>query len=669
MQQPGTLIEGKYEILGKIREGGMGAIYKVRHRLLDEVRVVKVMQQNVVADEEMKRRFLEEARTATRLKHPNLCTIHDFALDEEGKAYLVMEFIDGMTVADLLRRKGPPGLSLSLEITHQALMALAYLHRKSVVHRDIDKGVGMTSTGVFLGKLKYASPEQYGSLPAGEKLDGRSDIYSLGVVLYELLTGKRPFVGESPTELLRAHLFEPPISFAISDPEGKIPPEVREAVLRALAKKREDRFASAEEFDRDVVSLEHRYSRPDDIEDSAKILTAILPSPSSTDVTVTPSAQNRLDMQFAASATPLPTRPKLTVVPPRSEDPGKTAIASSESLPAAEEAPPPRKTRRLLLVSVAVVAVGAGVAVWMSQRRPRPIPSRPSEEPAPAVTARVAPQPIAAPAIQPTSAPSEAAVSPAMPSPLPAAAPAEDAGPEKRLAERSRSEASVARRRAERAGAPQKVATLYVSGREREREGQQKLSRKDYAAARSAFDTAKAAFQNASTAAAVVPPKLSPRPAEQVAVQAAPTARAEAPRPAAVPTAAPLSEAPRESAKPPPPAPAEPPRREAGETERIRDTIRRYVEAQNALDVERYAKVFPSINRGRVQSAFESLRSQTLEVDIQKIDVVPGANRATVRGHERRVWVPKVGSEQRDSRTMTFQLEKRGDGWVITGLS
>src|SRR5438552_7093451 len=137
LQQPGTLIEGKYEILGKIREGGMGAIYKVRHRLLDEVRVVKVMQQNVVADEEMKRRFLEEARTATRLKHPNLCTIHDFALDEEGKAYLVMEFIDGMTVADLLRRKGPPGLSLSLEITHQALMALAYLHRKSVVHRDI----------------------------------------------------------------------------------------------------------------------------------------------------------------------------------------------------------------------------------------------------------------------------------------------------------------------------------------------------------------------------------------------------------------------------------------------------------------------------------------------------------------------------------------------------
>src|SRR5438552_4309230 len=137
LQQPGTLIEGKYEILGKIREGGMGAIYKVRHRLLDEVRVVKVMQQNVVADEEMKRRFLEEARTATRLKHPNLCTIHDFALDEEGKAYLVMEFIDGMTVADLLRRKGPPGLSLSLEITHQALMALAYLHRKSIVPRDI----------------------------------------------------------------------------------------------------------------------------------------------------------------------------------------------------------------------------------------------------------------------------------------------------------------------------------------------------------------------------------------------------------------------------------------------------------------------------------------------------------------------------------------------------
>ena len=328
MQQPGTLIEGKYEILGKLREGGMGTIYRVRHRLLDEIRVVKVLKPAALADEEMKRRFVEEARTATRLKHPNICTIHDFALDEEGKAYLVMEFIDGVNLADLLPSRGPRGLGLSLDVAHQTLGALAYLHRKNVVHRDIapdnlmltrderglplvkviDLGIaktldtpgGMTSTGVFLGKLKYASPEQFGALPAGEKLDGRSDLYSLGVVLYEMLTGAYPFHGVSPSELLRAHLFDPPLPFSGTDRDGKVPPEVRGAVLKALQKKREDRFASAEEFDQDVVALQRRYSRPDDLDDTAQIISRLREAPGvSSDRTITPSAQDRLDRQFA----------------------------------------------------------------------------------------------------------------------------------------------------------------------------------------------------------------------------------------------------------------------------------------------------------------------------------------------------------------------------------
>ncbi|MGH9367736.1 MAG: serine/threonine protein kinase, partial [Thermoanaerobaculia bacterium] len=137
MQQPKLLLEGKYEILAKIREGGMGTIYRVRHRLLDEIRVVKVMQPHVVADADLKRRFLEEAKTAIRLKHPNICTIHDYAVDEDGTAYLVMEFIDGVNLADFLRSRGCPGVPLSIEIAHHALLALGYLHRKGVIHRDI----------------------------------------------------------------------------------------------------------------------------------------------------------------------------------------------------------------------------------------------------------------------------------------------------------------------------------------------------------------------------------------------------------------------------------------------------------------------------------------------------------------------------------------------------
>jgi serine/threonine-protein kinase len=297
------LIEGKYEIRGRIREGGMGTIYRVRHRLLDEIRVVKVLKPHALGSEEMKRRFVDEARTATRLKHPNIGTIHDFALDEEGKAYLVMEFIEGVNLAYILKQQGPPGLALSLEVAHQTLLALGYLHRKSVVHRDIapdnlmltqdedgkplvkliDLGIAktldrpgeMTSTGVFLGKLKYASPEQFGSLPAGEKLDGRCDLYALGVVLYELLTGMHPFVGESPSELLRAHLFDPPLPFSRSDPDGRVPQEVREALGKALQKRREDRFGTAEEFDREVVLLRERFSLPDDLDDTGRIISKV----------------------------------------------------------------------------------------------------------------------------------------------------------------------------------------------------------------------------------------------------------------------------------------------------------------------------------------------------------------------------------------------------------
>src|SRR6476659_1715349 len=137
LQKLDTLLEGKYEILDRLREGGMGTIYRVRHRLLDEVRVIKVMRPHAVADKDLKRRFFEEARTATRLKHPNICTILDFALDDEGTAYLVMEFIDGVNLSELLGVKGPPGIALALEIAHQTLLALGYLYRRNVVHRDI----------------------------------------------------------------------------------------------------------------------------------------------------------------------------------------------------------------------------------------------------------------------------------------------------------------------------------------------------------------------------------------------------------------------------------------------------------------------------------------------------------------------------------------------------
>jgi serine/threonine-protein kinase len=213
-------IDGKYEILGKLREGGMGSLYKVRHRLLDEVRVVKVIRSRPDAvGEEGADRFLAEARAATKLRHPNVAVLHDFAAGEDGQAFIVMEYIDGWNLLEVLNGFGPPPVPLTLEIARQSLKALGYLHRHKIVHRDvspdnlmltrdvdghplvklIDLGIakalegqgGLTTTGVFLGKPRYGSPERF----SGTGWDERSDLYSFGVVLYELLTGrprKRP---------------------------------------------------------------------------------------------------------------------------------------------------------------------------------------------------------------------------------------------------------------------------------------------------------------------------------------------------------------------------------------------------------------------------------------------------------------------------------------------
>ncbi|HEV7519168.1 MAG TPA: serine/threonine-protein kinase, partial [Thermoanaerobaculia bacterium] len=195
-------IEGKYEILSKLKEGGMGAIYKVRHRLLDEVRVVKLMRPQLLENADLQARFVREARFAIKLRHPNVAQIYDFTVDEEdGTAFIVMEFIDGLTLEEVLAAHGPPPLGLTLEIAQQSLRALGYLHGKGFIHRDISPdnliltagadgeplvklidlgiakaveagGQGLTQTGTFLGKVRYASPEQFGTEDAN-RVDGR----------------------------------------------------------------------------------------------------------------------------------------------------------------------------------------------------------------------------------------------------------------------------------------------------------------------------------------------------------------------------------------------------------------------------------------------------------------------------------------------------------------
>jgi eukaryotic-like serine/threonine-protein kinase len=316
-------IEGKYEILGKLREGGMGAVYKVRHRLLDEVLVVKVLNPRLDVTPELSDRFLREARFAIQLRHPNIAQLHDFSIAEDGSAFIVMEFIDGATFEDIVARTGPPPIGLGLEMARQSLKALGFLHRRGLIHRDIspdnlmltrdaegeplvkliDLGIAKvlkggageaTSTGMFLGKPRYASPEQF-SAAGLSGVDARADLYSFGVVLYELLTGVCPIQGRDPSALMAGHLFRPPLDFAESDPDGRLPADLRAILLRVLAKVPNERFASAEELTRALGEVQDRFPvKAGELE--TVLRAAALPAPPTT--SPPGSTQGKLDRQF-----------------------------------------------------------------------------------------------------------------------------------------------------------------------------------------------------------------------------------------------------------------------------------------------------------------------------------------------------------------------------------
>jgi hypothetical protein len=541
----------------------------------------------------------------------------------------------------------------------------------------------MTSTGVFLGKLKYASPEQFGSLASGEKLDGRSDLYALGIVLYEVLTGKYPFVGESPSELLRAHLFEKPIPFSHSDPEGKAPPEMRAALSKAMEKKREDRFPTAEEFDREILALKAKYSTPEDMDDTAQIISRVREMPATGAREVTPSFQDRLDRQFAAHTTPHPppSTPREVLPEEGQTEVVPRAVTSSTEV---DTKPLGRPRGRPQWVAPAAAVAGVTAAALLGfallWRKPEAAPP-PSAQAVP--TAPAAARSPAAPGNSPDAgqlpaipiapaATAAAATEPTAPPP-PTAAPAEPTEPPRRAsrepeqdlrrvrsqAEQARSRAADARDRAVKAHAAEQAAALYEFGVSKEKEGRDLLAKGQPAAALAAFDASRDSFDRSEQWSRSHPPVRATAP-EKIAAAAEPTPRREALAP---PTAAPPP-----ARVPPPAEAASRPAERATDEDRIREAIRRYEKAQSSLDPDLYAAVFPGVDKARVRAAFGDLRSQTLEFEIQRIEHSPGASTAQVRGLEKRVAVPRVGSEQHLSTNRLLTLEKRGDSWVITNL-
>ena len=397
-----------------------------------------------------------------------------------------------------------------------------------------------TATGVFLGKLKYASPEQYGALPKGQRLDGRSDLYGLGVVLYEILTGVLPFEGDTVVELLRAHVFAPPRPFSQSDPEGRVPAELRGAILKSLQKRREDRYATAEEFDREILTIRSRLrpsrgprgdargrrNAPAEPGDPRAVGDAERPKPPR------PAVRGFWDADARALDRERFDRGGSGVRPmdgPRGRrrrrcrpSPGGCAAGRRGSCPPFS----------LVTAAIAAIAVLSrskraeapfvpGAAALATPAAVPTLPERPTAEPSPLPTA------------EPTAVP---------PTPPPTAVPASGAPARSRADRRAPNRSGVAAGRGAAAGLP----------------------------------------------ASVPPPAPTPA-AEAVRLPSPVPAVPTEPQRAAV-------AAPSPSARPAP-----------TDADRLREAVRLYETAQNTLNPDLYVRVFPGVDRSRIQEAFGEL--------------------------------------------------------------
>jgi tRNA A-37 threonylcarbamoyl transferase component Bud32 len=321
-------IESRFDVLAKLGEGGMGCVYKVRHRDLDEVQIVKTLQAHLSANEELRNRFINEARRGMRLRHPHIAGVHDFQICSDGTGFIVMEYVHGLNLRDMLNMRGPLPLTTVGEIAMQTLDALAYLHEEKFVHRDIspdnlmlatmpdgrpfvkliDLGISKsleaepmmkTATGLFLGKVLYASPEQFGG-----DLDGRSDLYSFGVVLYKLLTNADPFTGDNHFQIMAAHMQQPPRPFEEAAPGVHVPEAVQQVIFRALEKDPDNRYANALEF-RDAVQEAFGLEETSRVTVSTRPATTLIDK---TQVTAPPTLAGTTIVDMAPHPSPLPAR-------------------------------------------------------------------------------------------------------------------------------------------------------------------------------------------------------------------------------------------------------------------------------------------------------------------------------------------------------------------------
>src|ERR671931_1154357 len=353
----GNVFDGRYRIERKLGTGGMADVYLAEDQELGRRVAIKILNDRHAADDQFVERFRREAKNAAGLSHPNIVSIYDRG-DAEGTYYIAMEYLAGRSLKELILSRGPTPIRIAIDYTRQTLAAIGFAHRHGIVHRDIkphnvvvdsdgrlkvtDFGIArsgasqMTEVGSIIGTAQYLSPEQ----ARGSPVDQTSDLYSVGVVLYELLTGQVPFTGETPLEIAMKHLSEVPKPPSELRPE--VPHDLDLVVLRALAKDPAERSQNAEEMDADLEQVLR--GMPVGAE-TAEAATAVL---SGSGV-------------IAAAPTSVITRPT-RVAPARPAPPGGTPPAGYYGYEG-----PPRRRRPIWpwILSVLLLAA-AGGAAWFA---------------------------------------------------------------------------------------------------------------------------------------------------------------------------------------------------------------------------------------------------------------------------------------------------------------
>lgn len=268
----GTTFAGRYEVIEELGKGGMGKVYRVEDKKIKEEVALKLIKPEIAADKKTIERFGNELKIARKISHRNVYRMYDLG-DEKGAHYITMEYVPGEDLKTTIRRVGPLGAGKAIYIAKQVCEGLAEAHRLGVIHRDLKpsnimidkegnarimdfgiarslKAKGITGAGVMIGTPEYMSPEQ----AEAKRVDQGSDIYSLGVIFYEMLTGRLPFEGETPLIIAMKHKSETPKDPRELNPQ--IPEDLNQLILKCMEKGKRNRYQSAEELHSELTNIE-----------------------------------------------------------------------------------------------------------------------------------------------------------------------------------------------------------------------------------------------------------------------------------------------------------------------------------------------------------------------------------------------------------------------------